>query len=324
MKDIADQIGELSWKIGESGKVGRNVLRYIYENNFPHRENFHHIASWLYYGGENAFLQDADSLIIKTADLTAILNFLKKMFPQIKRITTYCRSHTAARKGVAELRQLQEAGLSRIHIGMESGSDEVLGLIRKGVKASDHIKAGLNVRHAGIELSEYVMPGLGGAKWSQVHARATAEVLNAVNPDFIRLRTFHAVPGTGMDQLINKGEFKTLSEDDILKEIRILIHNLDVRGTVLVSDHILNLFEDIEGKLPDDKAKIIAVIDRYFSFPEEKRLIYRLGRRIGAWRKLEDLADLETYSKLKAIIDGNAGNKSKLEEDISRIMDNYV
>ena len=160
MKDIADEIIGLSWKWGEGGRVNRNVLRQIYNSKDFYNDFIYTVAAWLYFGGENVFLQDANSLILKTADLVSILDFLREKFPQIKRITSYCRSHTAARKTAAEFQQLKKAGLSRIHIGMESGSDEVLSLIHKGVTAEDHIKAGLNIKQAGIELSDYVMPGL--------------------------------------------------------------------------------------------------------------------------------------------------------------------
>ena len=170
MKDIADNIIGLSWQLGEGGIVTRNVLRHVYNSEDFYHENIYSVAAWLYYGGENVFLQDANSLILKTNDLLSILGFLKEKFPDVQRITSYCRSHTAARKSVAEFEQLRNAGLSRIHIGMESGSDEVLALINKGVTAGDHIKAGLNVRTSGIELSEYVMPGLGGEKFTRQHA----------------------------------------------------------------------------------------------------------------------------------------------------------
>jgi len=99
-----------------------------------------------------------------------------------------------------ELKQLHDAGLSRIHIGMESGYDPLLAFIHKGVKAAEHIKGGRNVVEAGISLSEYVIPGLGGALWTQEHARETARVINEINPDFIRLRTLHTVPGTDLHE----------------------------------------------------------------------------------------------------------------------------
>jgi len=324
MKDIADKITGLSLKWGEGGLVNREVLRQIYNSKEFYNDFIYSVAAWLYFGGENVFLQDANSLILKTADLVSILDFLREKFPQIKRITTYCRSHTAARKTAAEFQQLKKAGLSRIHIGMESGSDEVLTMIYKGVTAEDHIKAGLNIKQAGIELSEYVMPGLGGVKWTRQHALETARVINAINPDFVRLRTLHVVPDTEMDELMKNGEFKPLGDEEILKEIKLFIEELNVCGTYLASDHILNLLEELEGRFPEDKQKILSVIERYFELPDEDRLIFRLGRRTGAFGKLDDLADKETYLRLKSVIDQYAAAGGNLEEDIIKTMNNYI
>ena len=324
MKDIADEVIGLSWTWGEGGQINRNVLRRIYNSKDFYNDFFYTVAAWLYFGGENVFLQDANSLILKTTDLLAILDFLREKFPQIKRITSYCRSHTAARKTVDEFEQLKKAGLSRIHIGMESGCDEVLSLIHKGVTANDHIKAGLNIRQAGIELSEYVMPGLGGAKWTRQHALETARVINAINPDFIRLRTLHVVPGTQMDELMKNGEFQPLNDEDILREINLFIENLNVQGTYLASDHILNLLEELEGKFPADKPIMLSAIRRYFELSNEDRLIFRLGRRSGALRKLDDLADKETYSRLKSVVDRYTAEGGNLEEDIIKTMNNYI
>ena len=324
MKDMADKVTGLSWEWGEGGHVNRSVLQRIYNSRDFDNDCLYTVAAWLYFGGENVFLQDANSLILKTADLLAVLNFLKEKFPKIKRITSYCRSHTAARKTVDEFKQLKNAGLSRIHIGMESGSDEVLSLINKGVTADDHIKAGLNIRAAGIELSEYVMPGLGGIKLTREHALETARVINAINPDFIRLRTLHVVPGTGLHELMKKCEFQPLSDDDILREIKLFIENLDVRGTYLASDHILNLLEELEGTFPEDKKRILFAIERYFDLSDQDRLIFRVGRRSGAFRTLDDLAEKETYLRLKSVVNHYASQGKNLEEDIIKTMNNYI
>jgi len=156
------------------------------------------------------------------------------------------------------------------------------------------------------------------------HALETARVLNIINPDFIRLRTFHIVPGTGMDELEKKGEFQRLSDEDILREIQLFIENLDVQGTMLVSDHILNLLEEVEGRLPEDKPKLLSVINRYFALPERERLIYRLGRRSGVLRKLDDLADAESHLRLKSIVDGFTAEGSDLEGQLDIIMNNFI
>lgn len=324
MKEIADEVVSLSWKLGEGGQVNRNVLRHIYNSDDDYNDHTYSVAVWLYFGGENVFLQDANSLILKTADLLSILNFLKETFPNVKRITSYCRSHTAARKTVEEFQQLRNAGLSRIHIGMESGSDDVLSLIHKGVTAADHIKAGLNIREAGIELSEYIMPGLGGKQWTREHALETAKVINAINPDFIRLRTLHVVPGTGLDALMKQGAFQPLGDEDILREINLFIEHLEVRGTYLASDHILNLLEELEGKFPEDKNKILSRITKYFKLSDIDRQIFRLGRRTGAYRKLDDLEDRETYIRLKSVIDQYSARGGNLEEDIIKTMNQYI
>jgi radical SAM superfamily enzyme YgiQ (UPF0313 family) len=324
MKDMADEVIGLSRKWGEGGHVNRNVMRRIYNSKDTYNDFFYSVAAWLYFGGENVFLQDANSLILKTADLLAVLDFLRENFPQIKRITSYCRSHTAARKTAAEFKQLKRSGLSRIHIGMESGCDEVLSLIQKGVTAADHIKAGLNIKQAGIELSEYVMPGLGGAKWTREHALETARVINAINPDFVRLRTLHVVPGTELDELMQKGEFQPLHDEDILREIKLFIEELNVQGTYLASDHILNLLEELEGRFPEDKQTILSAIERYFKLSDEDRLIFRVGRRSGSFRKLDDLADGETYLRLKSVVDHYAAQGGNLEEDIIKTMNNYI
>lgn len=323
MKDYADQIMKISWKLGEGGRVNRSVLKQISNQRF-HNDYFQTIAVWLYFGGENVFLQDANSLIAKTPDLVAILDYLKEKFPQIKRITSYCRSHTAARKTVNEFEQLKNAGLSRIHVGMESGSNEVLALVNKGVTADIQIKAGQNIKQAGIELSEYFIPGLGGEKFTIQNALESAKVINAVSPDFIRLRTLHVIPGTALEDLVKKGEFQPLSDDDIIREIGLFIENLEVYGTQLVSDHILNLLEELEGKFPEDKPKILAVIKRYFEMNNEERMIFRLGRRSGAFRRLDDLGDKETYLRLKAVVESYAGEGRNLEDDMVKIMNNYI
>lgn len=323
MKDIADDVMDLSRQWGEGGTVNRNVLRKIY-NSGDYNDFIYSVAAWLYFGGENVFLQDANSLILKTTDLLSILGFLKEKFPKIKRITSYCRSHTAARKTVDDFRQLKDAGLSRIHIGMESGGDDVLSLIHKGVTAADHINAGRNIKEAGIELSEYVMPGLGGIGLTREHALETAKVINAINPDFVRLRTLHIVPGTGLDALMQKGEFQRLSDDGILEEIKLFIEHLDVNGTYLASDHILNLLEELEGLLPEDKKKILLAIDRYFQLSSTDRQIFRLGRRTGVFRKLDDLMNRDDYVQLKSVVDDYAARGGNLDEDVVKIMNNFI
>ncbi len=294
-KAISETIKELAWRLGYGGK-GREIAGAIYQS--PYNDSVRNVALWMWAGGESAFLQDANSLIMKTPDLVKVITFLKATFPSLARITSYGRAKTAAKKTVEELKELKEAGLSRLHIGLESGSNTVLSYMEKGVTAEEHVIGGRKVMEAGISLCEYVMPGLGGKKWSQEHALETAKVLNEINPDFIRLRSLHVRPEMPLWEKLEKGEFDLLGEDEVVAEIGILIDHLEVTSE-LKSDHILNLLPEIEGKLPEAKPKMLSVIDRYFKLTLEERLNFRFGRRAGYYERLDDLYNEDKYRKVE-------------------------
>ena len=322
---IAEEIRTLSWQLGEGGRITDRIANAIWQQGGPHDDHYRSIAAWLYYGGESVFLQDADSLILKTEDLLEILACLRETFPSVTRITTYCRSKTAARKSVEEFRQLRDAGLSRIHIGMESGYDPLLKLIRKGTTAAEHVKGGRRIVESGISLSEYVIPGLGGVRWSREHAEETAGVINQINPHFVRLRSLHIVRDSALYDMMKNGAFTPLDDEAVLREIRLFIESLDGIETTLVSDHILNLMEELEGKLPQDKGKMLALIDRYFALPAQDRIIFRLGRRKGVYRRLADLDDQLTYLRLKQAVDDYLSREpEQLDKDLRRLMHSYI
>jgi len=325
IEKIVTHVNDLSWKHGEAGRVTDKVIRLIFSQESSYNEGYRSVAAWLYFGGQSVFLQDANSLIMKTEDLVSVLNEVKKAFPSVTRITSYCRSKTAARKSVDELKRLYQAGLSRIHIGMESGYDPLLAFIRKGVTAAEHIKGGRHVVDAGISLSEYVVPGLGGTRWSEEHAGETAQVLNVINPDFIRLRTLHAVPGTDLHDKMLQGKFIPLSDNEVVAEIRSFIEQLEGIDSTVVSDHILNLLEEVQGKLPGDKQKILDVIDRYLALSEKDQLIFRLGRRKGIYRSVDDLADTEMYNSLRKTVEQyELKAPGQLDKDLSLMMHHYI
>ena len=158
---IVSEIQSLSWNMGFGGEINAAVVRSVLHGPRPYPEGYRSIILWLYRGGENVFLQDANNLAHRTKDLVEILTYLKKAFPTVQRITTYSRARTIARKSLEELQALHDAGLSRIHVGLESGYDPLLKLVQKGVTAKELIDAGQKVKQSGISLSEYIMPGLG-------------------------------------------------------------------------------------------------------------------------------------------------------------------
>lgn len=213
----------------------------------------------------NAFLADSNALIIKTDALLEIVRYLYQAFPSLQRLTSYARAKTILTKSDEDLRHLREAGLTRLHLGLESGDDAVLERVRKGATAQEMIEAGHTVKEAGFELSEYVMPGLGGkAAWRE-HASGSARVLNTIDPHFIRMRTLMLVPGTPLFDEFTQGEFEPLSRREVLEELRAFVAELQVTSR-LCFDHYLNppIFrQDWDGyKLPEEKATVLEVIDR--------------------------------------------------------------
>ena len=197
-KAISDEIKRVSWQLGYSGQINNIVGSTIIQSE-PHLAESHcfvTVLNWLRSGGRTAFLQDADSLIMRTPDLIEVIKYLKETFPSLERITSYARAKTIYRKTMEELKSIRAAGLNRLHIGLETGDDELLEFIDKGVTSEQHIIAGKKAKEAGFEFSAYVMPGLGGPTRSEQHAKNTARVLNEINPDYIRLRPFVPRPNT--------------------------------------------------------------------------------------------------------------------------------
>jgi radical SAM superfamily enzyme YgiQ (UPF0313 family) len=228
----------------------------------------------------SAFLQDADSLILPTHELAEVLTYIKKRFPAVERITTYARAKSMKRKNPEDYLLLKENGLTRIHSGMESGSMNVLKLIQKGIKPDDILTGGLRVRESGISLSEYIMPGVGGKRYSREHALSTAGLLNKIRPDFIRVRTFAAHPMSPMQKMIHEGSFEPLNDEEVVAEIRLLLENLEeMPSHFRCGDFSLNLLMQVDGRLDRDRKAMMDEIDRYLEMPAEQKLAYSLIQR---------------------------------------------
>ena len=272
------------------------ILSLINDDKIP-QNYLQQMLFWMYYGLKSLFLQDADSMVVKSADIVEILNYIKEKFPTIERITCYSRSKTLAVKKIDELKQIRTAGLSRIHIGMESGSDDVLKLIRKGVTGEEHITAGKKVVEAGFELSEYFMPGIGGRKFTAENASETAKVLNAINPSFIRVRTATPVPGTDLFKMMENGEWEPLTEKEKVEELKNMIEGLHGIDSYIQSDHMMNLIEDSNGKLPEEKDKILAPLNSFLQMSLDDQECFIVARRTGRIRFFSD------YSRNKDLIE---------------------
>ncbi len=321
---IVEDLRSRSERLGYGGKMTREVLGILFSGR-RHSEQTRHVAAWLHFGRGSVFIQDANSLVLPTAMLSEAIRYLKEKIPGVSRITSYARSSTLAKKSVSELAELRQAGLDRIHIGMESGSDRVLKLVNKGVTAKQQIDAGRKVIEAGMELSEYIMPGLGGTALSRDHATESARVLNAIGPHFIRLRSLRVPSRAPLYQDMKAGRFIPVSDDDTVREIRLFISLLGGIESRLISDHIMNLLEEVEGKLPEDRDAMLAVIDRYLALPDSERLLFRVGRRGGGLRSLDDLNDPGMRERLESAIrhlESEAGGD--VEKIIKELADQYI
>ncbi len=229
IRPVPEIISEIEWAAAEMGGVVRTL-----------------------------FFPAGNTIAMPTLDLARICARAREVFPNLERITVYGSSQYISAKGPAELRILRDSGLSRIHVGLESGDDEVLRRIKKGTDAAGHIRAGVLVREAGIELSEYVMIGIGGRERSREHAAATARVLNAINPHFVRIRTFLPKVNTLLLHQIRKGRFEMVSPHEALRETAWLIERLSVTSLV-ASDHYTN-YVNVEGSLPEDRRKMLELV----------------------------------------------------------------
>jgi radical SAM superfamily enzyme YgiQ (UPF0313 family) len=223
------------------------------------------------------FLSAGNSIAVPTEDLVHICLAAREIFPLLERITVYGSARYILDKGEGELRRLAESGLSRIHVGLESGNDQVLRRIKKGASRQEQIQAGQMLSKAGIENSTYVMLGIGGRELTRKHARDTASAVSAISPDFVRIRTFLPKVDTPLLKDIEKNEFQMVTPHQALLELKTLITNIECE-TRLTSDHYTN-YINAEGVLPRDRDRLLKLVDRALSWDENSFRPVYVGRQ---------------------------------------------
>jgi len=340
-KTLSDELKAISWRLGYGGKVSNEVVTAMVQSNpevygrelvepqvlMARLHSLVNVANWLNSGGRTVFLQDANSLIMRTPELVEVIRYLKETFPSIERVTSYARSKTTAKKSPEEFKELHEAGLSRLHVGLESGYDEVLEDMQKGVTAEEHIKGGRRVAESGISLSEYVMPGLGGRRWSDPHALETARVLSQINPAFIRIRSLIVRRGTPLYDRLEAGEFEQLTEDEVVDEIGLFIENLDCDSYV-ASDQMSNLLWEIEGKLPEEKGAMLKAINEYKAMLPTERLNLRLERRLrsylAVYGRLDQSLNEKVQEAFESVQKDSPDMGARVDEALSALKNGFV
>ncbi len=231
-------------------------------------------AKEIYGPIQSVFLGDSDNLVYNR--LPEILHFIKETFPEAKRITSYARAKTILSRKKEYLTSVREAGLDRLHIGLESGDSVVLDWLCKGASPEEMIRAGRKAKQAGFEVSFYVISGAGGIERWKEHAVKSAKVLNAAHPDFIRLRTLTIQKETPLAVKLEEGEFVNTPPLERLQEVKLFLETLDLEDCILASDHLTNylwadnkiIYRGVEGRLPDDKQKMIETLAQVIGFIE--------------------------------------------------------
>ena len=331
-KDI-DTMAEYRDRILQHKKDGEFDMGAIHDEflSLPSDEArmcYQMVFTWLTEGDSQAiFLQDANTMVLRPEWLIEIVSYVRQRLPEIQRITSYGRANTLSRISDEDFRAIRQAGLDRIHSGYESGSDKVLELICKGATQEEEIIGGRKVKNAGIELSIYFMPGVGGRELSEDNAVETAKVINEVDPDFVRLRTFVLRTGSLMEEVRDSGRYTEGTDMEKLLEIRNLISHIDPKRAhgKITSDHIINLLQEVSGYMDQDIPWMLSYIDSYLALPELEKRKYQLARRMGFpldWKHLyrlreKDQAYIEDLAK-------NVVDEKAWESMLHKYMDRYI
>jgi radical SAM superfamily enzyme YgiQ (UPF0313 family) len=265
---IRDEITAVSSKLGTGGAVTRDVGGALLAGgpDLIRNPGFVTVFNWLAAGGATAFLQDADSMSMRPPEFMAVLKHLRQTLPSLNRVTTYTRSMTVFKRKPEELRLIREAGLDRLHIGLETGDDAVLALVNKGVTSTEQIEGGRKAVAAGFQVSMYWMPDLGGRERWRSHAENTARVLSAINPHYIRSRPLVPRHGTPLYDEVAQGRLQLSSPHERLQELALMISGLEVTSKVCF-DHAMNSWADRSGGL------LFRQDYEGYRFPDEKPLL---------------------------------------------------
>lgn len=217
-------------------------------------------CSRLYPFVEKLFLADGDALVIPFARLFEILTYAKSVFPKLRQITMYATARDILNKTDSELEQLHKAGLDMVYVGLESGSDVVLKEINKNSNSAEFIEAMAKVKHAGIKSSVTIILGLGQREKSREHALETARVISAAKPEYVAFLNLRVKPGTDLETMVQRGEFRLLNDVELLNEMKLFIQNVDSEGTVFRSNHASNPLA-IAGTFNADREHMIREIE---------------------------------------------------------------
>lgn len=213
-----------------------------------------------YPAAEKVFVADGDALVMDVERWKTILERCREAFPRLRRVSCYATAENVLEKSPEELNHLREAGLRMLYIGPESGDDVTLRRIVKGGTHDEHVEAARRARAAGIRLSVIVLLGAGGTDRSDEHARETARLVTAMDPDFLGALTLTVIPGTPQARMVEKGRFELPDIPRLLGEMRTIVAESNPTRTVFRTNHASS-YLPIAGELPRDRGAILNAID---------------------------------------------------------------
>lgn len=216
------------------------------------------------------FLADGDAFVLSTNKLLNILGAIKQNFPRSQRVSSYALPKNILSKSLEELKELKAAGLRQVYVGIETGDDELLGLINKGETYQSTIEGLQRAKEAGIKLSVMILTGLGGKKYSEQHAINSAKLVNEVQPELLSLLVLSFPYGEDHYQKHFKGNYQSMTPEELLKEMRLFIQHTRLDGSIFRSDHASN-YLSLSGVLSKDKEKLIQQIDNALASPDVLR-----------------------------------------------------
>ena len=339
-KDI-DAVGRIchlveatSFEMGFAGNVSQEIVLRVIRKNMDIFENeeaissLYKVANWQFNGSRRVFLQDANALAMNPGEMSDMLRYLKERFPTIETVTCYARSKTGSRRTREELRELKEAGLSWCFIGVESGCDDVLGFMKKGVTRAEHLDGGGKLMDAGIHIAAFIMPGLAGGDRvkSEKHVTETIALLNDMRPTEVRVRSIAILEASLLYKLHREGKFVPAKEDQMIEEIYQLIRGLHFDCT-FETYQMTNVLFNSKENLTEMREDLMSRIEAYKRLMpiEQARLRFnrylhggyvdflrRIGRADGSLNQLIDEA-------AKDLENGSADAAAKAEQAIFAI-----
>lgn len=216
------------------------------------------------------FLADGDALVAKPAHLRAVLESLRAAFPELQRVSCYASPQALQVRTEDDMRALAELGLSLYYLGIESGDDAVLARLDKGVDSAEMVRVAAKATAAGVKLSTMILLGAGGRARSLDHARASARIVNAIQPRFVSTLVMTPVEGTPLWEEAARGEVDELDPVELARELREFVAGLELDGSVFRSNHASNYLA-LAGTLPKDRERLLGALDRVLAQPARAR-----------------------------------------------------